>query len=283
MCAFRNGVSRNRAECPSPPSAMSTMRMIGATCSASVKEVATGFVVPFRSAEDGVDVQVEHVRHVGRDAAAGEPRDVRERVLQPREVVEVPQRRRAVASGVHVERLHGRPAGPEEDASPADVDRARGVAPVERELARRARDETFDHLPREPHAIACLLRTGGEQAPLESLGHIPHAKLGEQPERRGVDPLEVRVGKRSVGAAELPRRARIDGGGGAARGDLRGAATGATGGLRGPHREPSLVRTGGAFAWRRYCSVTDPRASATPPVREFDIAASDFRDSRGAD
>ncbi|BBU58141.1 hypothetical protein KU6B_44060 [Mameliella alba] len=48
ICAFRKGRAENA---PSPPSAMSIIATTGATFSARVKALATGFVVPTSSAK----------------------------------------------------------------------------------------------------------------------------------------------------------------------------------------------------------------------------------------
>ncbi len=57
-----------------------------------------------------VDVQIEVVRHVCRDATAGEPAYIFQRVLKPGEIVQVLQGRGTIERGIEIERLHCGPA-----------------------------------------------------------------------------------------------------------------------------------------------------------------------------
>ena len=89
-----------------------------------------------RSAQEhvsGVDVEIENVFDIRRHATSGEPCDVLQFVLQPRKVVQIPERGRSVAACLKIHCPYCRAARSEVDPRVANLNASRWVATMENE------------------------------------------------------------------------------------------------------------------------------------------------------
>ena len=151
-----------------------------------------------------VDVEVVVVRHIRGDTVSGVPAHVLQRVLQPREVVQVLQGRRAVETRINVQGLHRRAACAEVDGITAHGDRPCRIASVQGKDLGRGVDGFLDQRSREQEPPARVsLRAASQQRLGQIVRHLAHAQLFEQAQRRVVDRHHVSLGERPVRTAGL--------------------------------------------------------------------------------
>lgn len=158
-----------------------------------------------------VYVQSEGIHHVGCHATAREPADVRQAICQAREVVEVAERRRTVASRLEVKCLHCRATGPEMDPIATNLEVVAGAAAIEDEGPTGAGHDVLDHRSGEGETAGGghLGALGGGRLDQAWRGGA-HAELGEEPESGIVDGADLRFAQRAKLTAALTRRRRVD-------------------------------------------------------------------------
>ena len=160
---------------------------------------------------DRVHVEIEVIGDVGRDTAAGEPADVFERILQPREIVQVLQGRGSIQTAVQIQRLNRSAAGPEVHGVPAHHDAARRVPAVQGEDLRRLFDGLQHQRTGQQKAVSIVPRCpAGEEGRRQVVRHLPHAQRFQQPQRGFENGRQIRFAERSVDAAGLPGGAGVN-------------------------------------------------------------------------
>ena len=106
-----------------------------------------------------VHVKLKGIGDIRGDAASRKPADVGQRVLKAGEIVQIGQRRRPVAAGLKIKRLHRRTSGSKVNRIAADLNCTARIASVKIKSLWCRADRRFDQLVRQQNAAIGLLGT----------------------------------------------------------------------------------------------------------------------------
>ena len=143
----------------------------------------------------GVHVEIVHIIDIRRHATPGEPRDVLQFVLQPREIIKVPERGWPVATCIKIQSLDRGAARAEIDPRAADLYASSWIAAVQDEGFRGPVDYVFRHRFREAHPSRFVEKRAFFNAlAFKEAGAFAHSQFFKQSERRIENRLHVRFG-----------------------------------------------------------------------------------------
>ena len=143
-----------------------------------------------------VHIQIIHIGNIDCDAAAGEPCNVVECVLQAGEIMEVLKRQRPVAFGFQIKRGDSSAACAKVNAVATHVNVAGRVAAIKPELCRRGFNRTFDHgCGQADPFVAQIDAACCNQILGQAVRHFAHAELGQKPQCGVVNLRQLRLGQ----------------------------------------------------------------------------------------
>jgi hypothetical protein len=141
-----------------------------------------------------VYIEIKFTRHIGGNAAAGEPGDIGQLVLQPGEIMQVAQGRGAIKPGGQIQRLHHRTAGAEIDPIAANLDRAVRVAAMQGKAFCGPCDGIFDHCARKFQPPGPARNSPcPAQVSLKPWRHLTDAKLRQKPQCGVIDSAQIGI------------------------------------------------------------------------------------------
>ena len=129
--------------------------------------------------------------------------DVVELVDQAREVVEIGERRRSVGARFDIEHPHRHARGAEVRAGIRDVQVVLRISTVQREVATRSGDDVLDERTRKAESIVLVHPAALRECELaKGRKRISHTDVFEHVQSALVDPLDVVVRERPIGASD---------------------------------------------------------------------------------
>jgi hypothetical protein len=139
-----------------------------------------------------VYIEIKFTRHIGGNAAAGEPGDIGQMILQPGKFMQIAQGRGAIMPGAHIQPLHRRTASAEINLIAANLDRAVRVAAMPSKAFCGPCDGIFDHCARkcQPPGPA-LYSPCPAQVSLKPWRHLTDAKFRQKPQARVIDSAQI--------------------------------------------------------------------------------------------